>query len=75
MSPNAPGLEPARWSDEEREAYYARRESRNRALGLVLFALVVLFFGITVVRMTGKPPAIPPDPPPGSAAERTGPGL
>jgi hypothetical protein len=55
--------EPARWTDEEREAYYARRESRNRALGLVLFALVVLFFGITVVRMTGKPPAAPADAP------------
>jgi hypothetical protein len=64
--------EPARWSQEEREAYYARRESRNRALGLVLFAMVVLFFGITVVRMTGKPPALPPDPPAGAAAERSG---
>jgi hypothetical protein len=51
--------EPARWSDEEREAFYARRESRNRALGLVLFALVVLFFGITVVRMDGKLPTKP----------------
>ena len=51
--------EPARWSDEEREAYYARRESRNRALGLVLFALVVLFFGITVVRMAGQQPGRP----------------
>lgn len=51
--------DPARWSVEEREAFYARRESRNRALGLVLFALVVLFFGITVVRMDGKLPARP----------------
>jgi hypothetical protein len=53
-------IEPARWSPDEREAYYARRESRNRALGLVLFALVVLFFGITVVRMAGQPPAAQP---------------
>lgn len=51
--------EPARWTDEEREAFYARRDSRNRALGLVLFALVVLFFGITVVRMDGKLPQKP----------------
>jgi hypothetical protein len=52
-------VEPARWTEQEREAFYARRESRNRALGLVLFALVVLFFGITVVRMTGKVPGKP----------------
>ena len=58
---NAMGMapEPARWTAEEREAFYARRESRNRALGLVLFALVVLFFGITVVRMAGQAPAVP----------------
>lgn len=52
--------EPARWTAEERAAFFARRESRNRALGLVLFALVVLFFGITVVRMAGQAPAVPP---------------
>ena len=56
MSGTGLDSEPARWTDAEREAFYARRESRNRALGLVLFALAVLFFGITVVRMTGQTP-------------------
>lgn len=50
----------ADWSPAERAAFYARRRSRNLALGLVLGALVALFFGITVVRMSdglanGKP--------------------
>jgi hypothetical protein len=49
------------WTPAERAAFDARRRSRNLALGLVLGALVVLFFGITVVRMApgpdnGKPP-------------------
>jgi hypothetical protein len=48
-------IEPANWTAEERAAFYARRESRNRALGILLVSLVVLFFGITVVRMTGQP--------------------
>lgn len=46
-------IEPANWSEAERAAFYAKRESRNRALGVLLFSLVALFFGITVVRMTG----------------------
>ena len=46
--------DPARWTDAERTAFYARRQSRNRALGILLFALVALFFGITVVRMTDQ---------------------
>jgi type IV secretory pathway TrbL component len=50
----------ATWTPAERAAFEARRRSRNIALGLVLAALVVLFFGITVVRMApgmanGKP--------------------
>jgi type IV secretory pathway TrbL component len=50
----------AGWTPAERAAFEARRRSRNIALGLVLAALVVLFFGITVVRMApgmanGKP--------------------
>lgn len=49
----------ASWSPEERAAFYARRTSRNRALGIVLFALVALFFGITVVRMQGQAAKIP----------------
>ncbi|WP_017666782.1 hypothetical protein [Sandarakinorhabdus sp. AAP62] len=52
-------IEPANWTAEERAAFYARRESRNRALGILLVSLVVLFFGITVVRMTGQTPPIP----------------
>jgi ABC-type transporter Mla subunit MlaD len=50
----------ASWTPAERAAFEARRRSRNLALGLVLGALVILFFGITVVRMgpglaNGKP--------------------
>ena len=50
----------ADWTPAERAAFEARRRSRNLALGLVLGALVILFFGITVVRMApgmanGKP--------------------
>lgn len=50
----------ATWTPAERAAFEARRRSRNIALGLVLAALVILFFGITVVRMApgmtnGKP--------------------
>lgn len=52
-------IEPARWSVDERAAFMARRESRNRAIGILLFAMVALFFGITVVRMTGQAPTIP----------------
>ncbi|MDE2563483.1 MAG: cytochrome oxidase small assembly protein [Sphingomonadales bacterium] len=36
------------------EAFRARQRSRNRALGLVLAALVVLFFAITIVKMKAK---------------------
>nr|WP_310525466.1 hypothetical protein [Polymorphobacter sp.] len=50
----------ASWTPAERAAFEARRRSRNLALGLVLGALVILFFGITIVRMSagmanGKP--------------------
>jgi hypothetical protein len=50
----------AGWTPAERAAFEARRKSRNTALGLLLGALVLLFFGITVVRMApglqkGKP--------------------
>ena len=43
------------WTPAEREAFDARRRSRNIALGLVLGALVALFFGITIVKLA------PPD--------------
>ncbi len=41
----------ASWTPAERAAFEAKRKSRNLALGILLGALVVLFFGITVVRM------------------------
>lgn len=53
-------MDPARWTDAERDAFYARRQSRNRALGILLFALVALFFGITVVRMTDQVKGLTP---------------
>ncbi|WP_416908005.1 MAG: hypothetical protein ACMVO5_13480 [Polymorphobacter sp.] len=43
--------DPATWTAAERAAFDARRRSRNRALGLTLAALTLLFFGITMVRM------------------------
>ena len=55
----------ASWTPAERAAFDARRKSRNIAIGLLLGALVLLFFGITVVRMApglqnGKPqPGVP----------------
>lgn len=50
----------AAWTPAERAAFESRRKSRNLAIGIVLALLVVLFFGITVVRMApglanGKP--------------------
>jgi hypothetical protein len=41
----------ADWTPAERAAFEARRRSRNIALGSVLVALALLFYGITVVRM------------------------
>ncbi|WP_172799832.1 hypothetical protein [Croceicoccus bisphenolivorans] len=35
---------------EEQERLKASQKSRNKALGLVLVALVVLFFALTIVR-------------------------
>ena len=61
----------ASWTPEERAAFAAKRRSRNIALGLVLGAQVILFFGITVVRMApglqnGKPVVGAPDAGPAS---------
>ena len=50
--------DPANWTADERAAFMARRESRNKALAILLFTLVALFFGITVVRMTGQPQSL-----------------
>ncbi|WP_313668895.1 hypothetical protein [Sandarakinorhabdus sp.] len=47
-------IDPANWTADERAAFMARRASRNRAIGILLFAMVALFFGITVVRMSGQ---------------------
>lgn len=59
----------ASWTAAERAAFAAKRRSRNIALGLLLGALVILFFGITVVRMApgatpqaGAPAAAPAKP-------------
>lgn len=41
----------ADWTPAERAAFAAKRRSRNIALGVVLGLLVVLFFGITIVKM------------------------
>ena len=38
-------------SDEEK-TFQAKRRSRNIAIGLVLAALVVLFYAITIARMS-----------------------
>ena len=67
----------AGWTPAERAAFEARRRSRNLALGIVLAALVILFFGITVVRMApgmanGKPQIGSPSAGPATAAN-TGP--
>ena len=35
------------------EQFLAKRRSRNTALGIVLGALAILFFAITVVKMVG----------------------
>lgn len=55
----SPSDSTASWTAAERDAFMARRRARNLALGLLLGALVVLFFGITVVRMTGQKMTIP----------------
>ncbi|MDR7102437.1 hypothetical protein [Croceicoccus sp. BE223] len=35
---------------EEQKQFQTRQKSRNKALGLVLVGLVVLFFALTIVR-------------------------
>ena len=39
------------WTPEQTAEFNRRRRSRNLALGIFLGALVLLFFGITVVKM------------------------
>jgi hypothetical protein len=45
-TPNPPQAGPS-----DLEQLRARQRSRNRALGLILTALVVLFFAITIVKI------------------------
>ena len=50
----------ASWTAAERAAFDAKRRSRNLALGIVLALLAVLFFGVSVVKMSPQfkaPPA------------------
>ena len=49
----------ASWTPAERAAFAAKRRSRNIALGIVLGLLVALFFGITIVRLSGNSTAAP----------------
>ena len=39
------------WSPAQTVAFYAKRRSRNIALGLALGAFALLILGITIVRM------------------------
>lgn len=39
------------WTPEQTAEFNRRRRSRNVALGIVLGVLVVLFFGISIVKM------------------------
>ena len=39
----------------ETETLRARQRSRNRVMGLILGFLVVLFFAISIVKITAKP--------------------
>ena len=52
MSVAAPQDEGGPRADEERR----RRRGKNIALGLILFALFVLFYVITIVKMGGNAP-------------------
>jgi hypothetical protein len=40
------------WTPEEEAAFLARRRRRNIVIGIVLGALAILFYAITVGRMT-----------------------
>jgi len=39
------------WTPEQTAEFNRRRRARNLALGIVLGVLVVLFFGISIVKM------------------------
>jgi hypothetical protein len=44
--------DPPRMSEQEAAEFQRRRRGRNMALLLVLIGLAVLFFAITIVKMT-----------------------
>jgi hypothetical protein len=41
------------WTPQEEAAFQARRRRRNIAIGIVLGAFALLFYGITVSRIAG----------------------
>jgi hypothetical protein len=45
-------LPPKPMTASELEQFRARQRSRNRVLGLILLALVVLFFAISIVKIS-----------------------
>lgn len=49
--PEAPAQAPETPETFDLEAFRARQKARNRALGLLLGALVVLFFAITIAKL------------------------
>ncbi|WP_068075568.1 hypothetical protein [Novosphingobium lentum] len=50
-APQFPQPDPSPLNRDQTEQLRARQRSRNRALGLLLTALVVLFFAITIVKI------------------------
>lgn len=51
MPESAPAQAPETPETFDLEAFRARQKARNRALGLLLGALVVLFFAITIAKL------------------------
>lgn len=47
-------LRPARISKEQSDLYRARQRSRNKVVGIVLGALAVLFFAISIVKIAAQ---------------------
>jgi hypothetical protein len=41
------------WTPEEEARFVARRKQRNLIVGLVLAAFALLFYGITISRISG----------------------
>lgn len=43
----------------ETEALRTRQRDRNRVMGIILGLMVILFFAISIVKITAKPPHAP----------------